>query len=196
MKIIGGKTFGGSEVTATGTSITIDGVVTNIDVGDQVSATGTSITINGSTTNLDGRTQAQVQAEIDSRVRKIALAANAGKLVRVSDDVPEAAVAGTEYYSPEQFGGMHGTVFCQVVAVPATVTTGSYVTLAAISGVSNLRPISWVGYAVVSGNNWLLGGTPYPSADGIYWRSNGSNLQYNAGSNWAGGMYGMIYYAK
>lgn len=52
MTAIGNKTKSGSVVSATGTSITIDGVTTNLTGGSVVTTDGASITIDGVTTPI------------------------------------------------------------------------------------------------------------------------------------------------
>lgn len=82
MTDIGNKAGGGSEVTATSSIITVDGVATNLAVGlDQ--------------TAVDARVTALTQAE--------ELEANAGKLKRVDTGIWEAAQTGVEYYAPAPF---------------------------------------------------------------------------------------------
>jgi len=79
MTQIGNRTGGGSEVSATTTSITIDGVKTDLAVGlDQ--------------TAVDARVTALTQAD--------ALQTSAAKLKRVDTDAWEVPQTGVEYYAP------------------------------------------------------------------------------------------------
>lgn len=122
------------------------------------------------------------------------------RLQRSSDGKFEAAVAGTEYFSPDHHGGLFGTVFRRYYAIPDL--TGAGLSLDIAHGISPLSQcISLGGMATLQGgNSWL----PLPYVDfgsavrGVEVSVNTTNIHLAAGSgqDWQAGGFIWLDYTK
>ena len=106
----------------------------------------------------------------------------AKKLFKVSTSVFETAVRGTEYNSPNQHGGLYGTVFRKYFAIPDILSAGLTVNIAL--GLTPNDVLQIGGYVVenTSGDKILIGsGSGNTSSNiGMHVQVVGSNLEIDA----------------
>ena len=106
----------------------------------------------------------------------------AKKLFKVSTSVFETAVRGTEYNSPNQHGGLYGTVFRKYFAIPDILSAGLTVNIAL--GLTPNDVLQIGGYVVenTSGDKILIGSGSGNTASnlGMHVQVVGSNLELDA----------------
>lgn len=151
MNYIGNKTGGGgSVVTATPTSITIDGATTNLDTGLNQTA-------------VDARVTALTQAD--------ALQTSAAKLKRVDTDAWEVPQTGVEYYAPPPYNLFGSKVRCQRFTGTGA---GAEITLVASKVKRAIGAIGWTSDSATAyeGSYGSAHNSAYGSA--VTWKSGGS----------------------